>query len=216
MAQAQRIPELPPKRGYHHGSLREALLEAARQLVAERGPQGFTLTEAARRAGVSASAPYRHFRDREEVLAELARRGFGRFAERLRQAGAGARDATEALYRMGRAYLAFAREEPGYYTAMFTFQPLGQSLGQPSGQPLGQPPGTEEQDSGGAFEELTRVVAALLPAGASNPRLVSLQVWALSHGVAMLDRAGMPSTGSATPPAEAVLEKGVTALLRRM
>ncbi|MEN0073600.1 MAG: TetR/AcrR family transcriptional regulator [Paracraurococcus sp.] len=208
MAQAQRIPELPPKRGYHHGNLREALLEAARQLVAERGPQGFTLTEAARRAGVSASAPYRHFRDREEVLAELARRGFRRFAERLRQAGAGARDATEALYRMGRAYLAFAREEPGYYAAMFTFQPLG--------QPPGQPPGTEEQDSGGAFEELTRVVATLLPAGASNPRLVSLQVWALSHGVAMLDRAGMPSAGSATPPAEAVLEKGVSALLRRM
>ncbi|WP_165838905.1 TetR/AcrR family transcriptional regulator [Roseicella frigidaeris] len=200
MAQAQRIPELPPKRGYHHGNLREALLEATRHLVAERGPLGFTLTEAARRAGVSASAPYRHFRDREEVLAELARRGFRRFAEQLHQAAAGARDAHEALFRMGPAYLAFAREEPGYYAAMFTFQPTVAA----------------DQDTGGAFEELTRVVAAVLPAGSGHPRLVALQVWALSHGVAMLDRAGLPSTGSDAPPAEAVLQKGVTALLRRV
>ena len=56
----------------------------------------------------------------------------------------------------------------------------------------------------------------MLPAGSGQPRLVALQVWALSHGVAMLDRAGLPSTGSDAPPAEAVLQKGVTALLRRV
>lgn len=202
MVQAHRIPDLAARRGYHHGNLREALLEGARQLVAERGPQGFTLTEAARRAGVSPSAPYRHFKDREEVLAELSRRGFVLFGQRLQAAAAGATDAAEALQRMGPAYLAFAREEPGYYAAMFTFQPVAQQPG--------------EDDRSSPFEALTGTISALLPPDARNPRLVALQVWALSHGVAMLERAGMPAPESGTPPAEAVLEKGVTALLGRM
>src|SRR3954462_5211842 len=123
MEQILTTSDLATRRGYHHGNLREALLEAARQLVAERGPQGFSLTEAARRAGVSPSAPYRHFKDREEVLAELCRRGFALFGQRLQAAVAGAQNAAEALQRMGPAYLAFAREEPGYYAAMFSFQP---------------------------------------------------------------------------------------------
>ncbi|MFC7474610.1 TetR/AcrR family transcriptional regulator [Dankookia sp. GCM10030260] len=205
MAQAKRIPDLAARRGYHHGNLREALLEGARQLVAERGPQGFTLSEAARRAGVSPSAPYRHFKDREEVLAELGRRGFALFAQRLQAAAGGARDAAEALRRMGPAYLAFAREEPGYYAAMFSFQPE---------EMAGEP------EKGSPFEALTGTIGALLPGGAGlagrNPRLVAMQVWALSHGVAMLERVGMPAPESGAPPAEAVLEKGVTALLGRM
>src|SRR5919112_6446791 len=104
MAQAKRIPDLAARRGYHHGNLREALLEGAKQLIGERGPHGFTLTEAARRAGVSPSAPYRHFKDREEVLAELCRRGFTLFSQRLQAAKDGTRDAAEALHRMGPAY----------------------------------------------------------------------------------------------------------------
>ncbi|MCB4824609.1 TetR/AcrR family transcriptional regulator [Roseicella aerolata] len=203
MAQAQPIRDLSARRGYHHGNLREALLEAARQLVAERGPQGFTLTEAARRAGVSPSAPYRHFKDREEVLAELCRRGFALFGQRLQAAAAGAVSPAEALRRMGPAYLAFAREEPGYYAAMFAFQPV-----QPS---------EEATDSAkdGPFEALANAVAGLLPKDERNPRIVALQVWALSHGMAMLERAGMPQPGSGAPPAEAVLDSGVTALLGR-
>jgi AcrR family transcriptional regulator len=204
MVQAHRIPDLAARRGYHHGNLREALLEGARQLVAERGPQGFTLTEAARRAGVSPSAPYRHFKDREEVLAELCRRGFALFGHRLQAAAAGAADAAEALQRMGPAYLAFAREEPGYYAAMFTFQPTGAE----------ETPA--EPEKGSPFDALTGTISELLPGGERNPRLVALQVWALSHGVAMLERAGMPAPESGAPPAEAVLEKGVTALLGRM
>ncbi len=64
------------KRGYHHGNLREALVEAALVLIAEGGPASFTIAEAARRAGVSPGAPYRHFRDAEALLAEVALRGF--------------------------------------------------------------------------------------------------------------------------------------------
>src|SRR3546814_1988389 len=71
------------RRGYHHGNLREALIRAALDLIAEKGPAGFTFAEAARWAGVSSAAPYRHYRDREALLADVARRGFEQFAERL-------------------------------------------------------------------------------------------------------------------------------------
>ena len=70
-------------RSYHHGNLKEVLLEAARKLIEQYGPAGFSLTEAARLAGVSPAAPYRHFRDRDALLAEVAKGGFERFAARL-------------------------------------------------------------------------------------------------------------------------------------
>src|SRR4051812_28849908 len=178
MAQPQRISDLAARRGYHHGNLREALLEGSRQLVAERGPQGFTLTEAARKAGVSPSAPYRHFKDREEVLAELCRRGFALFSQQLQEAAAGGRTPREGLTRIGPTHLRFAREEPGYYAAMFAFHA-------PSGDP-------EDRSREGPFAALAEAISGVLPPGSRDPRLVALQVWALSHGVALLERAGVP------------------------
>src|SRR5579863_9437475 len=110
----------PERRGYHHGGLKDALVEAARVLMAEHGPSGFTLAEAAKRVGVTAAAPYRHFADRRELLGELARRGFDLFGERLTGAwDEGRPDPRVALRRMGRAYLGFAAAEPGLYAAMF-------------------------------------------------------------------------------------------------
>src|SRR5262249_10259324 len=76
-------------RGYHHGNLREALIQAARELMAEKGPAGFPFADAARSAGVSAAAPYRHFRDREALLADVAREGFQRFEAMLSAGWAG-------------------------------------------------------------------------------------------------------------------------------
>src|SRR3954464_9701353 len=107
-------------RGYHHGNLKEALIRAALELIAEKGPAGFTFAEAARWAGVSPAAPYRHYRDRDDLLADVARRGFEQFAAALEQAWDGGRPDTFAAFeRLGRAYLAFARGEPAYYSAMF-------------------------------------------------------------------------------------------------
>ena len=107
-------------RGYHHGNLKEALIRAALQLIAEKGPAGFTFAEAARFAGVSPAAPYRHFRDRDDLLADVARRGFEQFADALTKAwDDGKPDPMTAFERMGKAYLAFARNEPAYYSAMF-------------------------------------------------------------------------------------------------
>ncbi len=107
-------------RGYHHGNLKEALLRAALELIAQKGPAGFTFAEAARWAGVSPAAPYRHFRDRDELLASVALRGFNQFEAVLARAwDEGRPDAFTALDRFGRAYLEFARTEPAYYSAMF-------------------------------------------------------------------------------------------------
>src|SRR5688572_18776055 len=107
-------------RSYHHGNLKQVLLEAARKLIEQHGPVGFSLTEAARLAGVSPAAPYRHFRDRDALLAEVARNGFERFAAKLDAAwNNGIPTPLSAFGILGRAYLAFAREEPASYAVMF-------------------------------------------------------------------------------------------------
>lgn len=107
-------------RSYHHGNLKQVLLEAARRLIEQHGPVGFSLTEAARLAGVSPAAPYRHFRDRDALLAEVARNGFERFTARLDLAwNNGIPTPLSAFENLGRAYLAFAREELTSYAVMF-------------------------------------------------------------------------------------------------
>ena len=91
-------------RGYHHGNLKEALVRAALELIAEKGPAGFTFADAARWAGVSPAAPYRHFRDRDELLADVARRGFEQFAAALAQAWDDGRpDVMTAFDRLGKS-----------------------------------------------------------------------------------------------------------------
>src|SRR5262245_63978161 len=93
------------RRGYHHGNLREALIRAALSLIAEKGPAGFTFAEAARWAGVSPAAPYRHFRDRDDLMADVARRGFERFETVLKRAWDDGRpDPFTAFDRVGKGY----------------------------------------------------------------------------------------------------------------
>src|ERR1700760_3637191 len=109
-----------PPRGYHHGNLKEALMRAALDLIAQKGTAGFTFAEAARFAGVSPAAPYRHFRDRDELMASVALRGFEQFEAALKRAwDSGRPDALTALDRLGKAYLDFAHGEPAFYSAMF-------------------------------------------------------------------------------------------------
>src|SRR5215211_1001879 len=97
------------RRGYHHGNLKEALVRAALALIAEKGPAGFTFAEAARFAGVSPAAPYRHFRDRDELLVDVARRGFDLFEMALVRAWDNGRPTPLAAFdRLGKAYLRFA------------------------------------------------------------------------------------------------------------
>jgi AcrR family transcriptional regulator len=195
------------RRGYHHGDLREALIEAALELIAEKGPVGFTVAEAARSAGVSPAAPYRHFRDRDELIADVARRGFGLFEVELDRAwNNGLPDPITAFNRVGKAYLAFARSEPAYYAAMFE-----------AGLPLHAYPELVEAGER-AFAVLRRaaeMLAARLPAGERPPALmVGLHVWALSHGIASLFARGDAARRQLPMSAGDLLEAGVLVYLR--
>jgi AcrR family transcriptional regulator len=189
------------KRGYHHGNLREALIEAARQLIAERGTEGFTLIDAARLAGVSPAAPYRHFRDKDALLREVALAGFRRFAEGQSGALKQHADPLAAFRAMGLAYLAFARENPGAYAAMFAAWPSSSAE---------TPPG----ESG--FEALVSGLKAMIgdpPPHGVDPVRLACQVWALSHGVATLSAVGQLQRGFGVDPQELLLE-GVERLVR--
>jgi AcrR family transcriptional regulator len=177
------------RRGYHHGNLREALIAAALDLIREKGPAGFTFAEAARVAGVSPAAPYRHFRDRDALLADVARRGFEAFTAALTRAWDEGRPAPrEAFNRVGAAYLAFASDEPAYFSAMFE-----------SGLPLSDYPELRAEGDR-AFAVLRgacEAVIATLPKDRRPPPLMmALHIWSLSHGIAALfargDRARRP------------------------
>ncbi|WP_207477384.1 TetR/AcrR family transcriptional regulator [Arenibaculum pallidiluteum] len=195
------------RRGYHHGNLREALIRAALDLIAEKGPSGFTFAEAARAAGVSPAAPYRHFRDRDELMADVARQGFERFETRLVRAwDEGRPDPMTAFAALGHAYLAFAREEPAHYSAMFE-----------AGLPLASHP--ELLQAGDkAFAVLRRaaeVLCARMPKASRPPAMmVALHAWALSHGIASLFSRGDAARRSLPMSPEDLLEAGVLVYLQ--
>ncbi len=111
---------LGKRKTYHHGQLKEALITAATQLVEEKGPDNFSLADACRLAGVSTAAPYRHFRDRNELLAEVVNQGFDSLAEVNRQAVIRAGEGTlEGIVAMGQSYVGFAARQPGVFRMMF-------------------------------------------------------------------------------------------------
>jgi AcrR family transcriptional regulator len=195
-------PAAGGRKGYHHGNLREALIDAARFLIAEKGPQGFTLIEAARLADVSPAAPYRHFRDREALVAAVAERGFALFAERLRAAMTGADRPEDGLEALGRAYLAFAREEPGHYGAMFLSAGTG-----------GGPDANDE--SFGLLVEAVRRLLSRDRGPVSDPLAAAMQIWSLAHGVAGLAATGRWPRLPGTPAPEEVLRVGAAAIVAR-
>ncbi|SIO17594.1 transcriptional regulator, TetR family [Rhodovulum sp. ES.010] len=194
------------KRGYHHGNLRQALVDAALELIREKGPQGFTLTEAARAAGVTPAAVYRHFQGREDLIAEGARQGYALFADLMEYAYAtGQPSALASLEAVGRAYLAFARKYPGHYMAMFE-----------SGLSVNADPGLAAV-AARASEVLERAARALSEHIAPDKRppvaMVSAHIWAMSHGVVELYTRGTP--GARTPfAADDLLESGIGIYLR--
>ncbi len=113
---------VPPtrKRPYHHGDLRSALIRAALLLIEQHGVKGLALSDAARLAGVSVAAPYRHFKDKEELLAEIAAEGFGMFRDALARATHSyPKDKAKRLVEMGVAYVDFALEHRSHFRVMW-------------------------------------------------------------------------------------------------
>lgn len=112
------------KDSYHHGGLREALIAAAREQIAENGADNFSLADACRRAGVSTAAPYKHFRDRDEILEEVTSKGFDALADKSMEAISKHGPGTlEAMIAMGHAYVDFALEQTGLFRLMFGQRP---------------------------------------------------------------------------------------------
>jgi len=194
-------------RGYHHGNLKEALMRAALELIAQKGPAGFTFAEAARSAGVSPAAPYRHFRDRDELLANVALRGFEQFEAALTRAwNDGKPDVFTAFDRLGRAYLEFARAEGAAYSAMFE-----------AAVPLDANP--ELRAAGERAVNVLRTASekliATIPADKRPPALmVALHNWAVAHGIASLFGRGDSARRPLPMSPEELLEASVLIYLQ--
>ncbi len=154
-------------------------MDAARALVGEGGPAGFTIAEAARRAGVSPAAPYRHFRDAEALLAEVARRGFDALAEAMAAAwNDGRPDAVTAFEAIGRAYLGFARTDFAAYATMFEAR-----IDQGAHPELAA---AAERAFGVLRDAAARASAAAPAPGRPPAMMMALHLWSMAHGVASL------------------------------
>ncbi len=194
------------KRGYHHGNLRQALIEATLALIAEKGPTGFTLSEAAKAVDVTPAAVYRHFAGREDLLAEVARQGYDIFVALMEFAyQSGAPSALASFEATGRAYLAFARKYPGHYMAMFE---AGLSLNDYPDLAL------IAAKARSVLERAAEQLSQALPVGKRPPStMFSAHIWAMSHGVVELYMRGNPGTRSPFTP-EDLLEAGIGIYLR--
>jgi AcrR family transcriptional regulator len=194
------------KQGYHHGNLRQALVEAALTLITRNGPTGFTLSEAAKAADVTPAAVYRHFTGRDELLAEVARQGYDIFAALMEFAYAGGQPTALAAFEAtGRAYLAFARKYPGHYMAMFE-----------SGLSLNAYPDLAlvAQKARNVLETAAEQLSQHMPVGKRPPAsMFSAHIWAMSHGVVELYMRGAPGAKSPYSP-EDLLEAGIGIYLR--
>lgn len=194
------------KRGYHHGNLRQALVDAALKLIEQKGPQGFTLSEAAKDAGVTPAAVYRHFAGREDLIAECARQGYEIFADLMDYAySTGGPSPLAAFEATGRAYLAFARRFPGHYIAMFE-----------SGVSVNATPDLARaaEKARSVLERAAEDLSRRIPPEKRPPaRMFSAHIWALSHGVVELYARGAPGAQAPYPP-EDLLEAGIGIYLR--
>lgn len=190
------------KRSYHHGALKEALVDAAAQLAAESGVAGLSLRETARRAGVSQAAPYHYFADKSALLAAVAEEGFRLFD--LTQAAAldhAPADPVQRLQALGAAYVRFALDKPHYFKVMFRPH-LVEHRKYP----------TLSDVARRTFERLvecTRAARAAHGHDDNDPLAAATLMWSVPHGLAMLYLDGPISQGT-TPRALEALVRAAT------
>lgn len=179
------------KTTYHHGDLKEALLAAALKLVDEKGVYGFTMNEACRIALVSNAAPYRHFQDKDSLLAEVARRGFIEFSQALLSSTENTpRGSMERLREIGHAYLHFAFKQPAQYQVMFGWRGR-----------FNQFPELDAEVRQ-AFAQLLNCVEECISAKtilSDNPMISSMIIWSSLHGLVKLILDGVVSHNNALP-----------------
>jgi len=198
-----------PRASYHHGDLRQALIGAARVLLAENGPSGLSLRAAARSAGVSQTAPYRHFANREDMLAAVAEDGFRRLHDRMVASVAG-EHSKRALQRIAIEYVRFALEYPAEYRVMFGRE--GAEL--------------ERTDASAALNDASYAVMRLLQGGIEEMQkagairrgssaVMALTAWGLVHGIVMLvlDGQGARTRGVSDVSPEQLVEQATSLLM---
>lgn len=162
--------------GYHHGNLRQALVEAGLSLLAQDGSTGFSLREAARMAGVTVNASYRHFADKQALVAAISAEGFRRLGDRLRQGAARGDTAEARMLEAAQEYVGFARDQPALFRLMFgRFGTSGH--------------GSELDEATAYANAVLREGVAALMGPEASPQAVDLAVlraWALAHGISHL------------------------------
>ncbi len=187
-----RCGEPPSRKPYHHGALRTALIEASVALAREGGPDEVILREAARAAGVSHSAAYRHFADREALLAEVARVARHELAAQMRRRVNRSKNPRGRLRAVGTAYVDFALAEPGLFRTAFTSHPAT-SPG-PQTDPATRREDTREDTTDGTawadpYQVLSQVLDEAQAAGLLDPGRrpgAEIGAWSAVHGVAGL------------------------------
>jgi AcrR family transcriptional regulator len=160
----------PSKATYHHGDLSAALVRAALELLEEHGEGALSLRAVARRAGVSAAAPYRHYADRESLVSAVAAVGYRELAERLSEAHP-APTSQKQLGRVATAYVQFALERPALFRLMFS-------------EPCDRDNDERVAATAAVTGYVRGIVERVFPAG--DAEALATAVWALVHGLAFL------------------------------
>jgi len=174
--------EAARKLGYHHGNARNALVQAASELLEDCGAAALSLRSVAERAGLSRQAPYNHFTDKEAMLAALVVAGFRRLADELR-AAADEKAGTIALEAASNAYIAFAQRTPALFRLMFAHELVD----------IAKFPDATAA-SADAFSTLVAIVTTLCPPARAAD--LSLAAWSIVHGYATLcNEAGIEAPG---------------------
>lgn len=172
------MDDMAARSNYHHGDLKNALVDAATRLIETKGLPGLSLRGVAREAGVSQAAPYHHFKDKEALVAEVCCLGFCELGDRMRAAIGEAPSVLDALDQVGHAYIVFAMERRAYFSIMW-----GSNVEDKSDYPRLQ------EEAHCTFEMLVGLIAKGQAAGEIRPGAPvehAMAAWAAVHGAASL------------------------------
>lgn len=219
------------REGYHHGHLREALVEAAIGLAAESGPSGIVLRAVTRQVGVSPNAAYRHFADRDALLAEVAHRAMGGLVAAMQRRQAGLPDTGDAQQRavarleaIGQGYVDFALAEPGLFRVCFAAPPEVVLPDAPTYADAERPaddaavPETDAHLDADPFAVLNRALDDLVDVGwlpAERRPGAEVLCWSVVHGFATLHLDG-PLAGTPAPDREQALAAALAHVSRAL
>ncbi|HQF53865.1 MAG TPA: TetR/AcrR family transcriptional regulator [Fibrobacteria bacterium] len=160
--------------GYHHGDLRNALVEAAVQILSEKGVSGLSLREVARRAGVSHAAPYHHFTDKEALITAVCDHGYGLLQKEMQKGHELGQVALDGVQNAGIAYARFAVDHPALFRLMYTWERVGE-------------PSEEWTNATTAMNEgMVRGIMEVTGISLEEARMIHFTLWAAMHGLIML------------------------------